>query len=808
MSNKIPELLAPAGSASALNAAVRAGADAVYLGLQDFNARCGADNFTLETLKDACAYAHARGVKVYVALNTLVITRELSKVLSLTEKALDVGVDAFIVQDIGLASEISRVAGSNYVHISTQMNIHNLAGVSAAKALGAKRITLSRELSLLEIKNLSDFAHEFGMEIECFAHGAICVCYSGQCLLSSCVGARSANRGKCAQVCRLPYSLVAGNERKLVSDKSAPHLLSPKDMCTVDNLSDLIDAGVDSIKIEGRMKSPEYVNSVVKVYREVLENLQAGGEAKASKKQMDELKANFSRGFTNGYLFGNRGSELMSCDRPNNRGLFVGRVKKKRIVDEKTCELDLEISGDVNEKDTINVWNKHGGTIIKVPEILRSKGNMITIRTQAKCKDIREKDRVFKVRSEKDEFKCDFRLPRVPLQAKVTMKIGAPLIFEVKARGVQRVVEGPIVEAAKTKEVTAGDIKEHFDRLGETGFVLESFDIDLDDGVGIGFSQIHKLRSRALSELYEKISERQVLKRVKFEVSKTSHKKRQNDVQLCAVVSNAEDARTVNKMGFTPYVSALSHKMGQASRAGVVMESTTQATFPNETVLMSEIASHESIGESREALLNISAKDQLTSAKHIYCDDFASALRAKSEGKAFDVGQFCPVTNDLSIQLINNLKPEVVWLSPELNLSQIEDVASKIECDVGIFILGKQRLMTCEHCILMSEGPCTEQCQMCRRRRVAHYLVDRKNFEFPIRSDCLGRSTIYNACTLDLTCNLEELKKCGVNHFMIDATLMDAGELQSSISRVKEACRMVPKTKLKNSTSGHLFRGV
>ena len=808
MEKKIPELLAPAGSVSALNAAVRAGADAVYLGLQEFNARCGADNFTVETLKEACQYAHARNVKVYVALNTLVITRELPKVLKLAENALLTGVDAFIIQDTGLASEISRVAGPEFVHISTQMNIHNLAGISAAKALGAKRITLARELSLEEIKVISDFAHELGVEIECFAHGAICVCYSGQCLLSSCVGARSANRGRCAQVCRLPYSLVAGSKKRQVSDDKAPHLLSPKDMCTIDNLSDFIDAGVDSLKIEGRMKSPEYVKSVVGVYREILDQLQVNDEAKASKLQMEELKSNFSRGFTNGLLCGERGRDFMSYDRPNNRGIFVGRIKKKRIISEKICELEIETCGDLRIKDTINIWNKRGGTIIKIPDDAQIKGKKVTIRVVQNCKDIREKDRVFKVKSNDSEFKEDLKLPRVPLKAKVTMKIGVPILFEVEANEKCVRVSGDVVEEARTKEVSKSDVKEHFDRLGETNFELVSFDVDLDKGVGIGFSQIHKLRKRALDELYEKISNGECVKNVQFKQKKLSQKKANKEPRIGAIVSNAEDARTVKKLGLTPYVHALTHKMGQASRGGVVLDLSTKTSFPNETVLMSEIVSHESVGKSREARLKLSAEEQLKSAKHIYCDDFASAMKAKAEGKFLEVGQFFPVTNDLTIQLINNLKPDVVWLSPELNLSQIEDVASKIESDVGIFILGKQRLMTCEHCVLMNEGTCSENCTTCRRRRVPHFLIDRKNFEFPVVSDCLGRSTIYNSCTLDLTCNVKDLQKCGVTHFMIDATLMDDSALKSSISRVKESFRNAPKAKLKNSTSGHLFRGV
>ena len=193
------ELLAPAGNAAALRAAVRGGADAVYLGLDSFNARRGADNFTLETLADACAYAHLRGVRVYVTFNTAVLPSEVARALETVRQAYRAGADAFIVQDIGIASEISRALPEARLHISTQMNTHNAAGIEAAAKLGAQRVTLARELSVLEIAHLAEVADGYGMEVESFAHGALCVCYSGQCFMSSLIGGRSANRGLCAQ---------------------------------------------------------------------------------------------------------------------------------------------------------------------------------------------------------------------------------------------------------------------------------------------------------------------------------------------------------------------------------------------------------------------------------------------------------------------------------------------------------------------------------------------------------------------------------------------------------------------------------
>ena len=282
------ELLAPAGNMAALHAAVAGGADAVYLGLETFNARRGADNFTLETLREACDFAHLRGVSVYVTMNTIILPDEVGEALECVRQAYRAGADGFIVQDIGLAAEISRTLPEASLHLSTQMNTHNLAGVRAAARLGAERITLAREVSLDEIALLCAAAAEEGMEVEVFAHGALCVCYSGQCFMSSMIGGRSANRGMCAQACRLPYEL---QNKALQKSLPSPgdHLLSPQDLCTVDRVDDLVAAGVASLKIEGRMKSPEYVFAVTSVYRKALDAALAKENAAITDADRDRL---------------------------------------------------------------------------------------------------------------------------------------------------------------------------------------------------------------------------------------------------------------------------------------------------------------------------------------------------------------------------------------------------------------------------------------------------------------------------------------------------------------------------------------
>ena len=297
------ELLSPAGSMESLRAAVQNGADAVYLGYGSFHARQGAKNFTADQLREAVKYCHIRGVKVHLTLNTLATDRELSKVAEIIRTAALCDVDAFIVQDLGIVSLCRQIAPQMPLHASTQMSVHNLEGVRQAAAMGLSRVVLARELDREQIAHI---CRNSPVEIEVFVHGALCMCYSGQCYMSGVIGRRSGNRGQCAQPCRLPYGYSRFENK---------YPLSLKDNCLVHALSELEAMGVASIKIEGRMKRPEYVATVTKVYRDVLDGARIG------RQQLTDLRDAFSRqGFTQGYYAGKTGKDMFgvrSDDAPN-----------------------------------------------------------------------------------------------------------------------------------------------------------------------------------------------------------------------------------------------------------------------------------------------------------------------------------------------------------------------------------------------------------------------------------------------------------------------------------------------------------
>ncbi|MDD1705406.1 MAG: U32 family peptidase, partial [Methanoregulaceae archaeon] len=333
MHHNLPELLAPAGSMDALVAAVNAGADAVYLGGKRFGARKYSANFTGEELGRAIAYAHLRGARVYVTVNTLVHDRELPDVAGCLRDLYAMGADAVIIQDPGVALIARDVVPDLPRHASTQCTITSPEGMVFAKKSGYDRAVLAREVPLPEVDRIFSLPQEKRPGIEIFVHGALCYAFSGQCLLSSVIGGRSGNRGACAQPCRRDYSLVAGAAdsygrmvRSHAVPLNTPCLLSTKDLCLYPRLPLVLKRPFSALKIEGRMRSPDYVAVVVSIYRKALDAI-ANGSFFPQQSEIDDLAIAFSRGFTSGYLCGDRGPALMGRDRSDNRGLYLGKIR-------------------------------------------------------------------------------------------------------------------------------------------------------------------------------------------------------------------------------------------------------------------------------------------------------------------------------------------------------------------------------------------------------------------------------------------------------------------------------------------------
>lgn len=813
------ELLAPAGNMECLHAAVKAGADAVYLGAGHFNARRGADNFSLENLAEACDYAHLRGVKIYLTLNTVVLPSELPDALELARQAYRCGVDAFIVQDIGISIELSRIMPDVEVHVSTQMNIHDEDGLRAAAALGATRVTLARELSLAEIARLHELAEELGVELESFAHGALCICYSGQCFMSSLVGGRSANRGRCAQACRLPYELHNRALRKTL-DAPGEHLLSPKDLCTANLIPELLHAGVASLKIEGRMKSPEYVQAVVGVYRAVINRVEAAidrdgidsvvtsdaPELRASEEEMNVLSEAFSRGFTTAYLKGKRGNEIMSYGRPNNRGVFVGRVAKVR---EGLVFIDPET--ELHVGDLIEFWTNRGHFVHTIGEFKTDRAGRVFFPVE---RAVGKGDRVFRVRNAEAAFVDDDKLPSVAVCARAELRIGQPalLTFTVAAGDASVTVEGPEVEAARTKAITEKEVREHIDRMGTTPFYLSSLEIDLDEGVGMGFSMLHKLRARAAEELQEAILAHYHARKLERTPSRAfAPVVRRGWCKVAALATNPACARAAKRAGADLiYVPAANYRRGEAVIAGQLSDTAEQAGYPKQCIPVLPTVSQMFDEEKRNGF---DTWKRVKADKPVMVENLGQLLHATEMGAAPEVGPHIPVTNKLDLQAMADLGAQRVWLSPELSLVQIEELGDMAPMPLGLTIMGQTELMVTEHCLLMSQGPCNQKCAECARRKSPHYLKDRKGYEMPVITDCTGRSHLYNAVQMDVAHLMPEIIGAGVSTVLVDTTLMNVKETTEKVARAVRARDIAQKdgnkvAKAEGATSGHLFRGV
>ena len=837
------ELLAPAGTPEALHAAVTAGADAVYLGLEAFNARRNAGNFTASALRDACAYAHLRGVGVYVALNTVILPDEVGEALECARQAYRAGVDAFIVQDIGLAAELARTLPEARLHVSTQMNTVNAAGVRAAARLGARRVTLGRELSLGEVASLAAEARALGVEVEAFAHGALCVCYSGQCLMSSLIGGRSANRGLCAQACRLPFELRSASLRKPL-DAPGEHLLSPQDLCSVDLLGDLVDAGVASLKIEGRMKSPEYVAAVVAVYRAVLDRVLAAraageeGPVLATDDERSRLAEAFSRGFTTAYLEGERGNAMMSYQRPNNRGVPVGRVAEVR-----DGAALLKPSLPLVAGDVLEFWTRKGHDAVTLSAAALDRKGQVRVPLEGKARSVKAGDRVFRVRSAEAAFADDPLAPRVPVCGEASVRIGEPLSVsfglaapadlpadaDAPSRAIARrlaerpaplpptgAAEGPVVEPARTKAVAAEDVRAHVDRLGSTPYALAGgLSVSLDEGAGVGFSQLHHVRAAALDALAEAQlagTRDRVLPRVT--PRDPLPEARVAGCTVAAWATNPVCARAAKRAGAEIiFVPALNYRRGEAVIAGQLTATAEQAGYPKQCAVALPVADHDPVGRAREAQVDFDVWRYVDEGRPVLAESLSALERALEEGALAEVGPHLPVTNALALAEVAALGARRVWLSPELTLRQIEELGRGKPVELGLTVIGSQELMVTEHCLLMSQGPCNQDCAACPRRRTPHYLKDRKGFEFPVVTDALGRSHLYNGVRLDVAQALPELLAAGVSSFMVDTTLMNGEEAAQAVGRVVRALKVAQRdgnsvAKMPDTTAGHLFRGV
>ena len=517
------ELLAPAGDMEALVAAVQAGCDAVYIGGNNFGARAFSKNFNNEEIIEAIKYAHLYGVRVYVTINTLVYEDEVDSFLEYVEFLHKNNVDAVLIQDLGMFDLIRKTFPNLELHASTQMHIHNLDGVKMMEKLGMKRIVLARETSIDDIKNIIDNTNS---EIEVFVHGALCISYSGQCLMSSLIGGRIGNRGTCAGSCRLKYDVINEKNKKL---NKFDYPLSTKDLNSLEYIGDLIEAGVASLKIEGRMKSREYVYKVVSLYRMAIDSYYKNKCVKINDSDMLELKKIFNREYTKGFLNNEENNNLINGYRPNHMGVCIGKVIK---YDKGIAKIKLTDSVSIGSGLRIIGKNKDVGVLVNEfyvnnKLVKEAKENdIITIKVNDTVND---GDKVLITLDSKINKEIDKRindnLRKVKINGIFTAKIGSNSFLYI-SDGVNKIsVNGNIVERAVKNPTKKDDIILKLNKLGDTVYELDKIDTQIDDDIFIPISEINELRRKAINLLNEKRLYSYDFKKCEYRVTVPSFKK-------------------------------------------------------------------------------------------------------------------------------------------------------------------------------------------------------------------------------------------------------------------------------------------
>ncbi|MBR1377138.1 MAG: U32 family peptidase [Bacilli bacterium] len=538
-----PEILSPAGSMDAFYAAIEAGCDAVYIGGKHFGARAFSKNFSNEEIEYVVNYAHLYDVKVYVTVNTLVYDDEIDECLSYLKFLHKTGVDAVIMQDLGMIDLTRKVLPNLEIHISTQAHIHNLDGVKILEKLGIKRTVLARETSIEEIEYIKENSN---IDLEIFVAGALCISYSGNCLMSSLIGGRSGNRGMCAGSCRLPYDLIDDKGNKINKDN---YLLSTKDLNTLEYIGNLIDTGVTSFKIEGRMKSPEYVYIITSLYRKAVDSYIETGSVYIDEKEIDNLKKVFNRGFTKGFIFNESNNDIVNTNRPNHMGVKIGKVidyhngiTKIKLEDNLSINDGIRILGNTDTGLIVTNMRKDKNTIKEA-----YKGDIISIKvddkvsigsTVLKTKDSKLVNDIYR--------KITDRKRKVNIDLSFKAKIDG-MSLKAKYKDIEIEKTGTKPDKAINRSMTKEDIIKQLSKLGDTPYTINNLDIDLADNLFINIKDLNELRRKVIDSLTEKRLEKTSYVEKTYSIDLDDYKEESNinykinDIDVLNKLSNYKD---------------------------------------------------------------------------------------------------------------------------------------------------------------------------------------------------------------------------------------------------------------------------
>ncbi|CAM3531648.1 U32 family peptidase [Marinicrinis lubricantis] len=799
------ELLAPAGNWDCLKAAVANGADAVFFGVDKFNARVRARNFTADELPEVMSFLHRYGVKGFVTLNILVFEDELESAKELVNACIDAGVDALIVQDLGLVQLIREISPDFPIHGSTQMTITSPEAVEFTKPFHLERVVLGRENNLKQIKMIGDQAR---LPMEVFVHGALCVSYSGQCLTSEMWGGRSANRGECAQACRLPYDLMVDEEVKPMGDIA--YLLSPKDLAAVELVPDLIEAGVTSFKIEGRLKSPEYVANVVSKYRKAIDQYFAGQDHRPSKEEMRELQQSFSRGFTFGFLKGTNNKQLVDGTFPKSRGVYLGRVKqitREGVI----CELEAPLkrgdgivfdAGDPTKpEEGGRVYDlKRGGQKLEGAADERQQIEIVMGRDSVNMAKVHVGDRIWKTNDPhldkrlRETFEHEKPYRTFPAFVSVQGREGEKLTTwwtDLQTGYTVSVDSESALVKAEKRPLTEEVLQEQLGRTGGTLFELEALEVQLEGELMLPIRELNQLRRTAV-EMLEQAREipPTYIKRevdVDRDAVPESMKSKVQYPRLTALCRSLEQVQAVVKTDVSfiyadfEFIKQFPAAVSSVREAGKkIALATPRIHMPGENGYFNNI---------------LRLKPDAVLVRNLGALYYFMKYKQEHPNEPFPelIGDFSlNAANHRTVNLFLEAGLDRVTPSYDLNIQQMVDMLRKADTSKMEIVIHQHLPMFhtehCVYCTFLSEGTDYTNCgRPCEEHRVS--LKDRIGMSHPVRVDEGCRNTVYNAIEQSGAEYLQNFLELGVTDYRVEFLEENAQKVEEVISLYEKALR-------------------
>ena len=814
------ELLSPVGDFECLKAAVQNGANSVYFGADIFSARAFATNFDDEALEKVIEYAKTRGVKTNLTLNTLIKNNELESALNLAKKAYKFGIDAIIVQDLGLAMKLIKTFPDLPIHASTQMTVHNLNGALELQDLGFKRIVLSRELSVNDI----DFiCKNTDVEIETFIHGALCISYSGQCLFSSMIGGRSGNRGKCAGPCRLPFELLE-NDKKINSG----YLLSTRDLCGLDYIPKLIESGVKCFKIEGRMKNPEYVATVTRIYRKYIDLAYSNEEYIIDENDRKELLQVFNRGMSSsGHLSNSGNKDLVYKEKPNNMGLYLGKIQK---YNEKKGLITIKLNEPIKIGDTISVDYEQGS--YTVSELMNCNNKNITETNVGDTViigrmkgNIKLGNNVYKMSSKelsdlaKSSYSKEYR--KVALNCNISIKEGKPIVVSVSsASNIElykdlfiNYVSDLIPLEAKNRPLSEETIISQFSKTASTPFEFKHFNIDLDDGLFIPkLSLLNDLRRKVLS-LVEDYALQKIKRNDSIEnnlISDHQYEDIKDSLNSNANSKNFDISLLLNILNINYDYSKLSDKI---KNVYIPLKYFTNRNFADILHILDSkfniyIYMPTIIKSNYKNLLLSNIESTLQNYKiqgfviSNICNFKLLESLSKEFNKNFEIitNYTFNVYNNYTISELKELGAIRYTISPELDKITINSLSNCVTLDNELIVYGKTPVLNMNYCLLGETDKCYPTCKQKCNSKNSYLLKDRLNMTFQISPDNIQTvTTIYNSKITSISPS-----DFNINFARIDILDENIDEINNIVSKVRNGERLEGK----NYTNGNLNREI